>query len=87
MKKPCRLEWNNSGSWKLLGKFDAAVEDSTAAIMDAAAALVEALNNRRSGRYSMATLRVSLEREHPTALMRYDSAEKGWRDAVTGEPV
>ena len=87
MKKPCRLELNNSGSWKLLGKFDAAVEDATDAILNAAASLVDALNDPASKRSAIATLRVSTDEQHPEVLMRYANAESGWRDVRTGEPA
>lgn len=45
MTKPCRLELNNTGAWKLLGRFDAAREDATDAILNAAAQLADALNS------------------------------------------
>lgn len=75
MSKPCRLELNNSGSWKLLGKFDAAVADSTDDILNAAAALVDALN-AAGGRSS---LRISTDDAIPCVLMRYERREDGWR--------
>lgn len=87
MKKPCRLELNNSGSWKLLGKFDAAVTDSTDDIMNAAAALVDALNAPYSGRSAIATLRIATDEPHPDVIMRYESRESGWREARTGAPA
>lgn len=83
MKKPCRLELNASGSWKLLGLFDAADEESTDDIMNAAASLVDALNEASGTR---STLRVSTNDPHPDVLMRYASREEGWRDRA-GEPA
>lgn len=88
MTKPCRLEMNNSGSWKLLGRFDAAVADSTDDILNAAAQLADALNAPYSGRQALCTLRVSTDDPHPDVLMRYESpqGEKGWRKP-NGEPA
>lgn len=87
MKKPCRLEWNNSGAWKLLGKFDAGVEDSTDDILNAASLLVEALNAPYSGREALTTMRVSTDEPHPAVLMRHAGDGNGWRDARTGDPA
>lgn len=84
MNKPCRLELNNSGSWKLLGKFDAADDGSTSDIMNAAASLVDALNEASGGR--PATLRISTDDTHPCTLMRHNSREEGWRD-MAGDPA
>lgn len=81
MMKPCRLELNNSGSWKLLGKFDAAQEEATDAILNAAADLADALNDPACKRQGLCTLRVSTDDPHPDVLMRYASpqGENGWR--------
>jgi hypothetical protein len=87
VQKPCRLELNNSGAWKLLGRFDAAVEDAAGAIMDAAAQLAASLNDPASGRTSVVTLRVSIDEAHPTVLARWNSADEGWRDPATGAPL
>lgn len=35
--KPVRLELNNSGAWKVLGRFDAADDEQTSLVLDAAA--------------------------------------------------
>lgn len=86
MKKPCRLELNNSGAWKLLGKFDAAVEDATDDILTAAGNLVDALNAPYSGREALCRMRVSSDDPHPDVLMRYEGRESGWRDSK-GEPA
>lgn len=81
MKKPVRLELNNSGSWKLLGRFDAADDEQTALVLDAAEDLVRTLHNSDDPT-GCPTLRVS--RDTITVLLRWD-IENGWRDAVTGE--
>ena len=77
MKKPCRIELNNSGAWKLLGKFDAANAEATDNILSAAGALADALNARESGRQALVTLRVSTDEPCPDVLMRHKTGE-GW---------
>lgn len=86
MKKPCRLELNNSGAWKLLGRFDAGQDAAASAIMDAAEQLARALNDPACGRPSTVTLRISTDEPLPGVLIRW-SDEDGWRDARTGEPA
>lgn len=86
MAKPCRIELNNSGAWKLLGKFDASADEAASAIMDAAEQLARALNDPACGRPSLVTLRISTDDAQPDVLMRW-SDEHGWRDARTGEPA
>lgn len=78
MKNPCRLELNNSGSWKLLGRFDLRDVEATAKLLNAAGSLVDALNAAAgcSGR-SGAALRVSTDEAHPATLQRYETG-KGW---------
>jgi hypothetical protein len=85
MKKPVRLELNNSGAWKLLGRFDAADDEQTALVLDAAEELVKTLHNSEDPR-RCATLRVSIDDSLGTVLLRWDLAD-GWRDAATGEPA
>lgn len=85
MKKPCRLELNNTGAWKLLGKFDAGADAAASAIMDAAEHLARALNDPASGRPSMLTLRISTDEPQPDVLLRWTDAD-GWRDRK-GEPA
>lgn len=85
MKKPCRLEINNSGAWKILGRFDAAIDDTTDAIMNAAEQLVKALNDPACGRTSLASLRISTDDALPNVLMRWEPRRGMWVDAVTGE--
>lgn len=86
MKKPCRLELNNSGAWKLLGRFDAAQEDATDAILNAAGQLADALNDPACKRPGLCTLRVTTDEACPEVLMHYKDAESGWRER-TGAPA
>lgn len=85
--KPVKLELNNSGAWKTIGSFDAAVEDSTDDILLAAEHLVQALNAPYSGRKSMTTLRVRMADAPHTVLMYWESAETGWWRDAKGEPA
>lgn len=82
MDKPCRLELNNAGSWKLLGRVDAADAYQTDLVMDAAEALVQALHNSEDPK-RCATLRISTDEALPEVLARWD-IERGWREARTG---
>jgi hypothetical protein len=81
VKKPCRLELNNSGAWKLLGRFDLAAQDAADGIMDAAEALARALNDPASGRRALVTLRISTDDALPSVLARW-SDEHGWRNTA-----
>lgn len=81
-KKPVRLELNNSGSWKLLGRFDAADEDQTALVLDAAEELVKTLNNGGQAKHCP-TLRVSIDDSLCQTLLRWD-LDRGWR-TMAGE--
>lgn len=74
--KPVRLEMNNSGSWKVLGTFDAADDEQTSLVLDAAEALVQALHNSEDPK-RCPTLRVSIDAI--TVLLRWSLAD-GWRD-------
>lgn len=85
MQKPCRLELNNSGSWKLLGRFDAADEEQGALVMDAAEDLVRTLHNSEDPK-GCATLRLSIDDALQEVLARW-SIEGGWRDAKTREAL
>lgn len=85
-KKPVRLELNNSGSWKVLGRFDAADDDQSALVLDAAEELIKTLHNSEDPR-RCPTLRLSMDDPGDSTalvLLRWDLV-KGWRDAVTGE--
>ena len=83
MAKPVRLELNNSGSWKVLGCFDAADDEQTSLVLDAAEDLVKTLHNSEDPK-RCPTLRVSID--SITVLLRWQLA-LGWRDARTGEPA
>lgn len=87
-KKPCRLELNNSGAWKLLGNFDLTDEISADIIMESAAALAASLNAAAAttGRGRM-TLRISTDESVPATLARWANSDDGWRDARTGEAL
>ena len=81
MSKPVRLEINNSGAWKVIGRFDAA-SDLADDILMCAAHLADALNSPLSGRPGIVTLRVSMaEAPHPV-LMYWDGASAGWVERV-----
>jgi hypothetical protein len=85
MNKPVRLEFNNSGAWKVLGRFDEADDEHASLVLDAAEELVKTLHNCEDSK-RCPTLRVSMDDGLGAVLMRWD-LENGWRDAVTGEPV
>lgn len=84
MNKPCRLELNNSGAWKLLGSFDAADEEQAALVMDAAEQLVRTLHNSEDPK-GCSTLRISAD-AGMDVLARW-SIERGWYDARTGQAL
>ncbi len=77
--KPVRLELNNSGAWKVLGRFDAADDEQSSLVLDAAEDLVKALHNSEDPK-GCPTLRVSMDDSLQQVLMRWD-LERGWRDA------
>ena len=88
MLKPVRLELNNSGSWKLLGRFDAADDEQASLVMDSAENLIKTLHNSEDPR-RCPTLRISIDTpgdSTATVLLRWD-LESGWLDAQTGEPA
>lgn len=82
-EKPVRLEINTAGAWRVIGRFDAADEEKSDAVLDAAEHLAHALGWNTPERGCPA-LRVSADAI--TVLMRWTRAE-GWRDARTGEPA
>ncbi len=84
MNKPVRLEFNNSGAWKVLGRFDAADEVTADHVLDAADTLFWGLHQGMGRRAS--TLRVSTDDGLGIVLMRWD-IENRWRDARTGDPT
>ena len=75
-----RLEINNSGAWKLLGVYTPGTPAADR-ILAAAADLVDALNDRASGRYALCKLRVATDEPHPRACAYFQTREEGWRDA------
>lgn len=83
--KPVRLELNNSGAWKVLGRFDAADDEQSALVLDAAETLVQTLHNSEDPK-GCPTLRVSMDDGLGSVLMRWQ-IERGWYDARTGESV
>jgi len=85
--KPCRLELNNSGAWKLLAKFDAANAEDTDALMNAAESLAKAINDTSSGRKPGTSLRVATDETSPVMLTLWTHERGIWFDARTGEPV
>lgn len=85
MLKPCRLELNNSGAWKILGRFDAADDAQASLVMDAAEDLIKTLNNEGPAK-RCPTLRVSIDDAHGSVLMRWELG-RGWTDARTGAPA
>lgn len=80
--KPVRLELNNSGSWKVLGRFDAADDEQSALVLDAAEELVKTLHNSDDAK-RCPTLRVSMDDGLGAVLLRWD-IEGGWRESATG---
>jgi len=85
MKKPVRLELNNSGSWKVLGRFDCNDDEHCGQVMDAAENLVKTLHNSEDAK-RCPTLRITIDDALATVLARWTLAE-GWRDVETGEPA
>jgi hypothetical protein len=79
--KPVRIELNNSGAWKVLGRFDAADTEQTSLVLDASEDLIKTLNNGGPATHCP-TLRVSMDDGLGAVLMRWD-IDNGWRDAVT----
>lgn len=74
--KRVRLEINNSGSWKMLGTFDADDDEQTSLVLDAAENLVKTLHNSEDPK-RCPTLRVSIDAV--TVLLHW-SLVHGWRD-------
>lgn len=83
--KPVRLELNNSGAWKMLGRFDAADLEQTSLVLDAGETLVETLHNSEDPK-GCPTLRVTIDDALASVLMRWEMT-RGWYDARTGEPA
>lgn len=87
MKKPCRLEINVSGAWRLIARFDATDDDAANEVLDAAEHLVQALNDPAAGGKGRGCLRVSTDDALQDVLMRWEPARGMWTDARTGEPA
>lgn len=85
LRKPVRLELNNSGSWKVLGRFDAADDEQTSLVLDAAEDLIKTLHNSEDPK-RCPTLRVSIDDALGAVLLRWQ-LERGWYDAKTGAAV
>jgi len=83
--EPVRLEFNNSGSWKVLGRFNAADDEHASLVLDAAEELIKTLHNSEEPK-RCPTLRVTIDDGLGAVLMRWD-LQRGWRDAMTGEPA
>ena len=86
MNKACRLEINNSGSWKVIGRFDADDEEQSALVLDAAEQLIKTLNNGAPVK-QCASLRISIDDNLNDVLMRWTADRGHWYDARTGERV
>lgn len=84
-KKPVRLELNNSGAWKVLGRFDAADDEQTSLVLDAAEDLVLTLHNSEDPK-GCPTLRVSMDDGLGAVLLGWAHG-LGWQDVATGEAV
>lgn len=72
----CRLELNNSGCWKLIGRFDAADDDQRALVLDAAEQLVKTLHNNEDSKHCP-TMRVSMDGAINDVLVRWRQARNG----------
>lgn len=70
-KKPVQLQLNNSGAWKTIVKFDAAEEDDSDSVMDAAQTLQIVDESAR--------FRIATRDAQPLVLMYLDKGE--WRKA------
>lgn len=74
MTRPVRLELNNSGSWKVLARFDAGDSEAAGKARDAGSMLGE-LGGPRT------TLRICTDAALPQVLVRW-SADRGWWDVA-----
>lgn len=84
LAKPVLLEFNNSGSWKTLGRFDLDDGNQVARVLVAAEVLVKTLNNGGPAK-RCPTLRLRIE-GLLDVLARWELA-CGWYDAQTGKPL
>lgn len=81
MLKPVKLELNNTGAWKTLGRFDADDDAQSSLVMDAAEDLVKTLHNSEDPR-GCPKLRVAIDDGLSTVLYQW-TIEHGWREAGT----
>lgn len=81
--RPARIELNNSGSWKLLGRFDVSNADHADQVMYTAEQFVRALNNDAPPK-QCASLRVCVDDSLSQVLMRWDAEHDTWYDPKTG---
>lgn len=84
LPRPCRLEINNSGSWKVIGRFDAADDAHTSLVLDAAEELVKTLNNGAPVK-QCASLRISIDDMLNDVLLRWTADRGYWYDPRTGD--
>lgn len=82
MAQTARLEINDAGSWRVIGRFDYADDEQTANVLNAAEQLAHAL--WWDGEGQCPTLRVSIDATRVLCRWQYT---RGWRDALTGEPA
>lgn len=89
LAKPVKLEFNNSGSWKCLGTFDAADDITAGLVLDHAEKLVQALHGGDAGTGRCPTMRVATPTpgDSTTSVLMHWAIDTGWRDAVTGDPL
>lgn len=89
MKKPVRLEINNSGAWKLLGTFEGDDGDTWELVFEHASALFATLGLGNARHPDRPVMRVSKDDQSDTTSMVLAewTSEGGWRDAVTGDAL
>ena len=85
IKKPVRLEFNNSGSWETWCRFDAADDEQASQVMATAVDLVKTKHNSEDPK-RCPTLRISMDDGLGAVITRW-ALDTGWTDAVTGLPV
>lgn len=81
MLKPVKLEMRAGRAWQTLGRFDAADDEQSSLVMDAAEDLVKTLHNMEDPK-GCPTLRVAIDDSLNTVLYHW-SIERGWREAGT----
>lgn len=86
MSKPVRLEFNNSGAWKVLGQFNLDNPHQAGNVMHAAEQLLTVLYDGTLTK-QWPSLRISTDDGLATALFYWTAERGGWFDAKTKEPV